>query len=632
MNPLIDSGLMPNLCSLMERGVAGKMATMEPSLSPLLWTTAATGMRPDRHGILGFLEPDSETGVPRLIGSSSRRVKAIWNILHESGLRSVVVNWFASHPAEPVNGVIVSDAYNKAVQKEPEPWPIVPGSVYPPELAETLASLRVHPAEIDTPELIPFIPTMDSVISPLDAKRLNGARRVLAENISVHGAATWLMENEPWDFLAVFYDSIDHFGHLFMQYHPPAMPGVPEADFHRYKDAMTGICCFHDLMLGRILKLAGPDATIMILSDHGLHSGNLRPTGDALYYAETPSLLHRSHGIFLIAGPGIRQDELVFGAGLLDVTPTILTLFGLPCGMDMEGRVLTEIFTEPPRVEKIPSWEETTEKTPRNVTAPGEQLNSALVMRQLADLGYVNLPEGDEAGFREAEYYNFNLARVLMFGRKFAEAVPVLEQLVASSPDEQGFQLFLAQCYSELGRIDDCRRLCEAVLKKDPNRLRAGLLLANQMIAEGRLEEALTLLLNAERSPFPAPGVRMLIGRTYVGLERWEDAARTFRQVIEIEPDHAPARAGLAKSLLALSKNQEAAEAALDAIRLRFDLPGAHYLLGIALARTGRVKRARQAFETCLKLEPSNPEPERWLAALRSKAASGRPLPAPKST
>ena len=42
---------------------------------------------------------------------------------------------------------------------------------------------------------------------------------------------------------------------------------------------MTGIYRFHDLMLGRLLELAGPDAYVMIVSDHGFESGPLRPRG-----------------------------------------------------------------------------------------------------------------------------------------------------------------------------------------------------------------------------------------------------------------------------------------------------------------------------------------------------------------
>ena len=57
-------------------------------------------------------------------------------------------------------------------------------------------------------------------------------------------------------------------------------------------------------------------------------------------------------------GQHVQQDERIYGATLLDVTPTILTLLGLPVGADMDGRVLVQAFEEPPQIARIPSWEQ----------------------------------------------------------------------------------------------------------------------------------------------------------------------------------------------------------------------------------------------------------------------------------
>jgi len=73
-----------------------------------------------------------------------------------------------------------------------------------------------------------------------------------------HNAATWILQNEPWDFLAVYYNGIDHFCHGFMHYHPPRMEGIPEEKFEIYKDVVNGAYRFHDMMLQTLLDLAGP--------------------------------------------------------------------------------------------------------------------------------------------------------------------------------------------------------------------------------------------------------------------------------------------------------------------------------------------------------------------------------------
>jgi predicted AlkP superfamily phosphohydrolase/phosphomutase len=111
INPLLDQGLMPTLNQFIEEGVMGNLATLQPMLSPMLWNSIATAMRPEKHGIHGFVEPDPQTGGVRPVTSTSRQVKAIWNILTQEGFHANVVGWFAGHPAEPISGAGISDHF-----------------------------------------------------------------------------------------------------------------------------------------------------------------------------------------------------------------------------------------------------------------------------------------------------------------------------------------------------------------------------------------------------------------------------------------------------------------------------------------------------------------------------------------
>ena len=343
INPLVDQGQMPALEHMINRGVMGNLATLRPILSPMLWNSIATGKRPDKHGILGFVEPDPGTGKIRPVTSTSRKVKALWNICTQSGLQSHVLGWFAGHPAEPINGVSVSPLYAEPVGPLDQPWPLAADSVHPERVRETLAGYRIHPAQL-TAEILPFVPRAGEVDQEQD-HHLESLAKIMAENCSIHNAATWILENEPWDFLAVYYNGIDHFCHAFMDYHPPRRESVPEQKFEIYKDVVNGAYKFHDMMLERLLQLAGPDTTVLLLSDHGFHSDHLRPR----YMPKAgagPAVSHRPFGVICMAGPHIRQDERIYGATLLDITPTVLTLLGLQVGDDMDGRVLVEAFGE----------------------------------------------------------------------------------------------------------------------------------------------------------------------------------------------------------------------------------------------------------------------------------------------
>src|SRR5207302_11323317 len=76
--PLVDAGKMPNLARLIEEGVCGNIATLQPVLSPMLWTSSATGKRAYKHGIHGFTEPDTRSGGIHPGTIHSRKTKARW--------------------------------------------------------------------------------------------------------------------------------------------------------------------------------------------------------------------------------------------------------------------------------------------------------------------------------------------------------------------------------------------------------------------------------------------------------------------------------------------------------------------------------------------------------------------------
>ena len=103
IEPLMEQGRMPHTRALVERGAMGNLTTLRPVLSPMLWTSIATGKRPFNHGIHGFAESVPGGGGIRPISSLSRTCCALWNRLHLEGKIRHVVGWWPSHPAEPIN-------------------------------------------------------------------------------------------------------------------------------------------------------------------------------------------------------------------------------------------------------------------------------------------------------------------------------------------------------------------------------------------------------------------------------------------------------------------------------------------------------------------------------------------------
>ena len=73
------------------------------------------------------------------------------------------------------------------------------------------------------------------------------------------------MEVNDWDFTAVYFPAVDHFGHYFMDFHPPRQPHVSEQDFERYRHVMNLLRAMrggkdYDAEFGKRLRGEGPYA------------------------------------------------------------------------------------------------------------------------------------------------------------------------------------------------------------------------------------------------------------------------------------------------------------------------------------------------------------------------------------
>ncbi len=618
INPLLEEGLMPALDGLINRGVIGNLATLQPILSPMLWNSVATGKLADKHGIHGFIEPDLKNGGARPYTSTARKCKALWNILTQSNLRSNILGWWASHPAEPINGNVVTNAFG-GVKFDPEiGWAIPPGTVHPAENGPHLAHFKVFPSELTEAHILPFIPDAAKIDQKKD-RRLESFAKVLSVNASIHALATVLMDAEPADFTAVYYDGIDHFSHAFMPYHPPRLEWVPEDDFEMYKGVIRGAYRFHDLMLARLLELAGPETTVILCSDHGFESGAQRPRGTPREPAG-PAIWHRQYGIFVIAGPGIKQDERIYGASLIDIAPTVLTLFDLPIGEDMDGRPLLEVFETPPEVKTIPSWEKVPGESGMH---SGEQemdrRQAQELMQQFAALGYIEDPNADkekqqESADTEAKY---NLARLYLWKNRPDQALPLLAEITRKHPWEDRFLIQLVVAYFQGGYL----RQAEQLLRKafdlaKPVSPMVPLMWGRIKFNLGEWEEGLKSLRVAEEMNPRFPGVYTQIGDTYVRLLQWDKAKVAYEKAIELDEDNALAYQGLSTVYRRRGLNQETADAALRAVSLLHRLPVAHFNLGVAMARSGENERAITAFETALRFQPDMVNAHRFLATL----------------
>jgi len=682
IQPLIDAGKMPNVQRLVKNGARGQIATLHPPLSPMLWTSIATGKRPFQHGILGFSEPTPDGRGVQPVTNLSRKSKALWNILNQNHLRSVVIGWWPSHPAEPINGVMVSDHYHRASGPLDKGWPLLANAVHPPELAETLARLRMHP-DLLVPQMVePFIPLAKDIDQDKD-KRLALFMRTLAECMSIDSAADWLLDNQPWDFFAVYYDAIDHFCHGFMKYHPPRQSWIGERDFELYHNVVSMAYQYHDQMLGTLIEKAGEDTTVILMSDHGFHPDHLRPASIPDIPAG-PVIEHRDFGILAIGGPGIKKGELLHGPSVLDVAPTILTLYGLPVGEDMDGKVLSQAFVKTPKLALIPSWEEVPGADGRH--PPHTRLDPVAAheaLEQMIALGYIERPDENRevAVSKTIRELRYNLGEAYQDDDRHIEAHQIFTELYAADRNEQRFAVRLFVSCQALGMNEEMRRIVddldgrrralfeeaktkidalrkaavgraqekreaeadqaqtekaeaepESLLSEDERRELArssnlvryqppvtDYLRAQVLTAEKRYAEALAALERVTEAHLVRPGLLLQTADLYLRLGRWRDAQQVYEKALEIDPDNAHAHIGVCRMALRRRKFSVAAHAALDALQRIDRYPLAHFLLGRALAGMKEYERAAEAFRAAISCNPNFPEAHIRLAVLLEK-------------
>jgi len=580
----------------------------------MLWNSIATGHRPERHGVHGFAEVDPATNAVRPVSSFSRQCKALWNIVTQAGGRAHMVNWYASHPAEPINGVCVSDALARQTDRGRGSLP--PDAIHPPEMAAELSALRMRPGEVDAATLRLFVPLLHEV-DPANDRKLVTLAKLISESFTVHRIATRLLQDNPWNLAAIYYPGIDHFSHGFMNFHPPQLRGVSDVNFRLYSEVIMAAYRLHDAFLGRLLALVGPETAVVLLSDHGFHSDHLRPLSIPRSDPVAPAYQHRDHGILVMAGPGVCEGGALHGAGLLDVAPTVLAMLGLPLGRDMPGRVLAEAFREVPKVGFIPSWEQIKGSDGRH--PPGMQAASSedsLVLEHFAALGYLDAQEmqgtfGPEACRRENDW---NLAQSLLDGGLLPEGFEILLRLCEQWPERADFAVALAQGLKRIGNTEAAYELIQALVTHNPVSSAAIFLRGVAALDAQRYDEGLDLLRSVEADYDQRAEMHARRGAALLRTGLAAEAREAFARALELDPHDAVGWIGLARCAARRRDWQRVEECALEATRLDFSRPMAHAILGAARLRIGRREEADSALQMACRQAPG------WAYPLKLRA------------
>jgi predicted AlkP superfamily pyrophosphatase or phosphodiesterase len=347
LDPLIDAGQTPNLARFVRAGTRGRLITLAPAYSPVIWASMATGKLPSKHGITGFVTSSGGPGGRRApFTSNMRKVPAIWNVLGELGHKVAVVGWWTTWPAETVNGVLVSDRmlYNRF-----NLWfglehagGDLPAQTWPPELFADLADATRMTEGFEDEFFARFLPGSPppaferDLHDPWYELLLVHARdRAYAEMLDR------VLRRDTYSLVAYYLNGTDIVSHYFWKYLFPEEwdEPIPSEDLARYREVIPRYYAWADEAIAPLLARADEDTLVVVVSDHGFTTGH-RPDSPSIsgtHFRTAPP------GVLIMAGGGMPAGAEFGDVRVMDLAPTILHVLGHPVADDMDGRVVPRV-------------------------------------------------------------------------------------------------------------------------------------------------------------------------------------------------------------------------------------------------------------------------------------------------
>jgi predicted AlkP superfamily phosphohydrolase/phosphomutase len=259
LDPYIADGTMPFLGELIAGGTRGILRSIMPPLTPPAWTSLVTGKHPGQHGVFDFFQKD-EPGSIYFSFTTSQNVgtSTIWSLASDRDRKVISLNFPLMFPAPPVNGAVVPGGMM--------PWRQLRLGCHPPGLFQRLQQLEAfEPREMLDMEM--------------EVKAIDGCpEEEYVEWVELHirRERRWaevcrhLMKEEQADLIGVMFDGVDKLQHLCWRFIDPACrPAQPT----EWEQQLIDLCATYfrslDSLLRGIVEDAGPDATVVVTSDHG---------------------------------------------------------------------------------------------------------------------------------------------------------------------------------------------------------------------------------------------------------------------------------------------------------------------------------------------------------------------------
>ena len=246
LRPLLETGELPNLAGLIERGAHGDCLSTVPSHSWCAWPSFMTGLNPAGHAVFDILE--HQPGVSRRLPVTYRSIKArtIFDDLSDAGKTTIAANIPLTFPAPKIKGKVIGGG-------------VLPASrsyTYPVELQEELDANAPFP--VNGMSWTTFRNRPEAFLE--ECAEITAKRQKTFE---------YLLDTTDWDFATLVYVSTDRIQHCLMEYIHPEHPKYPESKDTPVAKQTRAIYQQLDDGLAKLLERTTEDDLVIFMSDHG---------------------------------------------------------------------------------------------------------------------------------------------------------------------------------------------------------------------------------------------------------------------------------------------------------------------------------------------------------------------------
>lgn len=244
VTPWLEAGELPNLARLCDQGARMTLRSTIPAISPPAWTSILTGQNPGKHGIFDFIRRQPGSYLIESVRADFTNYRTIFDHVSAAGGRVASINVPLTYPPRPVNGIVVA-GLGAATSAD---------YTHPPELKQDLAARGY---ELD----------VGYGYNELgDARFVQEVRRVMRGQVDF---AREQLEAGEWDLFMLVLRGTDEAQGFLWHHLDPTHPAHDPAAAARLGSPVLQVYRESDRLLGKMLEAAGPEAAILLLSDHG---------------------------------------------------------------------------------------------------------------------------------------------------------------------------------------------------------------------------------------------------------------------------------------------------------------------------------------------------------------------------